>query len=699
MKEFKTEIGGKTLRFEVGKFALQTNASVIVRYGDTVVLVTLVMSDQARDEVNYFPLMVDYEEKLYAAGKIKGSRFIKREGRPSDEAVTNARMVDRVVRPLFNQNIKEDIQIIVEVLCYDGENDADVLAIIGASAAAAISDLPFSPVVAASRVGIMDGELVLNPMTEAKEKSELDLVVASSEEKVLMIEAGASEVSEEKFLEAVKFAKEHNRKIIELIAELAREVGKEKIVIEDQKLDEAVLIKIEEKAIPAFEEILYLSKKQDRKKQLKKYADSLSKEIYDSFSGEDEEKNKLLKRLIPDHIYSLAEDIIKRNILKENKRIDGRKLDEVRPLTIEVGLLPRTHGTGHFKRGETQVLTVATLGSPGAEQIVDDMEDEYKKRYMHHYNFPPFSVGEVKPLRGPSRRDIGHGMLAEKALERLIPGKEDFPYTIRLVSEVFGSNGSSSMAATCGSSLALMDAGVPISSHVSGVAMGLVQDNQGNFKVLTDLQDLEDSKGGMDFKIAGTKKGITAVQLDVKNDGLTDEVIEATVAQNTKARHEMIDKMSKVIAKSREELSPYAPRIISFKINPDKIRDVIGPGGKQINEIIDATGVEIDIEDDGMVLVTSTDEEGSKKAVNWIKDLTREARVGEVYDGKVVRIESFGAFVELFPGCDGMIHISKLSKKRVNKVEDVVKMNDKVKVKVAEIDGLGRVNLVLINKL
>ncbi|MBU1166841.1 polyribonucleotide nucleotidyltransferase [Patescibacteria group bacterium] len=694
MHTYECELGGRTLKFETGKLALQANASITVTYGETVVLVTVVRSDTVRSEVSYFPLMVDYEEKLYAAGKIKGSRFIKREGRPSDEAVTNARMMDRVIRPLFDQRMREDIQVVAEVLCYDGENDADVVAIMGASAAAAISDLPFEPVVSASRVGLIDGEFVANPSKEDQVKSDLDLVVASSQEKVVMIEASAAEVEAEKFIEAVKFAKKQNQAVIDLIVKMVTDIGKEKAVIEVDELPAEVKETVYNDIKPALEELLYLSEKQDRKKGLKKFIEEKTAFFVDNHQNEEEKE--LLKSLLPDFIFKVAEEVIQKNILENDKRIDGRGLTEIRPLDIEVEMLPRTHGTGYFKRGETQVLTVATLGGPGAEQIIDDMETEYKKRFMHHYNFPPFSVGEVQPLRGPSRRDIGHGMLAENALRRLMPSREDFPYTIRLVSEVFGSNGSSSMAATCGSSLALMDAGVPLKKHVAGVAMGIVQDKEGHYKVLTDLQDLEDSDGGMDFKVTGTKDGITAVQLDVKSDGLTDDMVRDTVLQNKTALIEIIGKMEAVIPAAKADLSPYAPRIVTFKINPDKIRDVIGPGGKMINEIINETGVEIDIEDDGTVMVTSVDQGASKDAISRIEALTKEAKVGEEYDGKVVRIESFGAFVELFPGTDGLIHISKLSKDRVDKVEDVVKMGDSVKVKVIEIDNMGRVNLMLL---
>lgn len=697
MHTYECQIGGKTLTFSVGRFARQANAALTVQYGETVVMMTITKSDSVRPGVNYFPLMVDYDEKLYAAGKIKGSRFIKREGRPSDEAVTNARMIDRALRPLFDQRIKEDLQVIATVLSYDEENDSDILGIIGGAAVAAISDIPFEPVISATRVGRINGEWVVNPSIEAKSKSDLDLVVASSAEKVIMLEGDAAEISEEDFIAAVEFGKKQNRVVIETIQKMVQEIGKEKFTVDVTELPEELKADIKSFASPKLEDVLYLSKKQDRKKGLKNALSELTEELVEKYADQYEDLADELPGLMKDYMMSVAEELITQNILDDAKRIDGRALDEVRPLEVDSGILPRPHGTGYFMRGETQVLTVATLGAPGAEQIVDAMEEEFKKRYMHHYNFPPYSVGEVAPLRGPSRRDIGHGALAEKAIERLIPEKEEFPYTIRLVSEVLGSNGSSSMAATCGSSLALFDAGVPMKKHVAGVAMGIAQDGE-RYEILTDLQDLEDSEGGMDFKIAGTTDGITAVQLDLKSDGIDADMVRDTVMQNKQAREHLISAMTQAISQPREELSPYAPRISKVQINPEKIRDLIGPGGKMINEIIEKTGVEIDIEDDGLVMVTSTNEEASAKALELIDNVTKEAQVGETYVGKVTRTMDFGAFVEIFGNTEGLIHISKLSKKRVNKVEDVVKVGDTVEVKVIEIDDLGRINLMLISK-
>ena len=691
-KTFETEIGGKKLIIGAGRFAQQANGSVTVQYGDTKVLATAVISEGMREEVDYFPLMVDYEEKLYAAGKIKGSRFIKKEGRPSDEAVISSRVIDRALRPLFPQHIRNDIQVIVDVLSFDEENDPDIPALIAASCALTISDIPFSQTMAAVRVGQIDGEWVLNPTFEARKKSVLDLILAvTGEGKIIMVEAGAKEVDEETFLAAVEFGEKQVKKVIDLITKVQKKIGKEKKDLPAPEIDAKLKQKVEKLASTKLNDILFAEQKAERKKIIYDLGDEIATQLAEEF-GEDQKTN------IKNIYFATLERLVSEGVFKEEKRIGGRKMEEIRTLDIEAGALPRIHGSGYFMRGETQVLTIATLGSPGKEQIIDGMEEEFKKRFMHHYNFPPFSVGEVRPLRGPSRRDIGHGALAEKALEAVVPDKKDFPYTIRLVSEVLGSNGSSSMAATCGSSLALMDAGVPIKKAVAGIAMGLVQNDSGDYKILTDLQDLEDTEGGMDFKIAGTVDGITVVQMDTKTHGLTDDMVVDTVKQAKKARLELLEAMNKVIDKPRPELSKYAPRIEIFKINPEKIRDVIGPGGKMINEIIDETGVEIDIEDDGSVTITSVSGESMQKARSWIEELTKEAEVGVEYTGKVVKIMDFGAFVELFPGTDGMIHISKLSRQRVNRVEDVVKVGDTVKVKVIEIDDMGRVNLALISK-
>lgn len=697
-KVFETEIGGKTFSLETGVLAQQANASVVCRYGDTVVLATAVVASGQRDGIEYLPLMVDYEERLYAAGKIKGSRFIKREGRATDEAVLTARLIDRAVRPLFDDAMRNDIQVILTVLSIDQENDPDIPALIAASAVLHASSIPWQGPIAGIRIGRINGEWVINPSYEARSKSELDLVVAGTHDKVIMIEAGAVEVSEDVMAQAVEFSMKHLGKICAFVEEYRAAVGQEKKSYrveadegEDtltQDLLDSVQGWLKEKA-PEYLTTGIKETKQSRKAAAARMKDALEAYLLEKQVGK--EKRKKAADLVDEY----AEAEVTRAILEEEKRVDGRALDQIRPLVSEVGLLPRTHGSGLFSRGETQVLSIVTLGSPGDEQTLDGMEVAGKKRYMHHYNFPPYSVGEVKPLRGPGRREVGHGALAEKALLPVLPSKEDFPYTIRVVSEVLGSNGSSSMGSTCGSTLALMDAGVPISAPVAGIAMGLASREDGAYKVLTDLQDLEDGKGGMDFKIAGTKKGITAIQLDTKTNGLTMEIVRETLTAGHAARVRILEVMGLAIASPRPELSKYAPRIISFMINPEKIRDVIGPGGKIINEIIDKTGVQIDIEQTGQVMVTSTSEEGSAEAVAWIKRLTREVKVGEIFEGRVTRIMDFGAFVEVLPRQEGLIHISELAPYRVRQVTDIVKLGQVIPVKVIGIDEQNRINLSL----
>ncbi|EKD33396.1 MAG: hypothetical protein ACD_76C00039G0002 [uncultured bacterium] len=697
---FDIEWGGRPLSIEVGKFAGQTNGSCVVRYGETTVLATAVMSQTKREGIDFFPLIVDYEEKLYAAGRIKGSRFIKQEGRPSDEAILTARFVDRAIRPLFDKQMRNEVQVIITVLSFDGINDPDLPALIGASCALHISDIPWNGPVGAIRIGKIGDEWVINPSYEALEKSEMDISFSTYKDKVIMIEAGAKESPENSVVEALKFGKKHAKTVVDLIEKVRKETGKEKVDVMSPQTDaerelEAIRVKVEELSEPfvcaKVQELMFTTpqaKKTDRQKQKNAIAKALKEHLAEN-------------QILPEHIgfgtASITEIIereVSRTIVKENKRVDGRSITDVRELFIEVGVIPRVHGNGHFKRGDTQVLSTTTLGAPGDEQTLDSMETVGKKRYMHHYNFPPFSVGEVKPLRGPGRRDIGHGALAEKALRTVIPSKEEFPYTIRVVSEVLSSNGSSSMGATCGSTLALMDAGVPITAPVAGVAMGLAQDFKGGWKVITDLQDLEDGIGGMDFKITGTHKGITAIQMDTKTDGLTDEIIAQTFAQAKDGRLKILSAMEAVIAEPRKELSPYAPRIITIKIHPDKIREVIGPGGKIINEIIDKTGVTaIDIEQDGSVFITSLQAEGAIKAQEWIERITKDVEVGVQYKGKVTRLMDFGAFVEVLPGKEGLVHISEMAPYRVNKVQDIVKMDDEVNVIVTEIDGQGRTNL------
>ena len=700
-KKFEIEIGGKTLSLEVGKLALQANASVVCSYGETVVLATVAASSTPRDGINFLPLMVEYEERLYAAGKIKGSRFIKREGRATDEAILTARLVDRSIRPLFDDAIRHDIQVILTVLSVDQENDPDIPALIGASAALMMSEVPWEGPLAGVRIGRINGEWVINPSYEAREKSDLDLVVAGTDSKILMIEAGASEVPEDVVAQAMEFSLKHLGKACSFLKDFQKECGllkKPFIVAQAAAEDEEVALTQE--VIDAVQAWLkektsaYLTTgtketKQSRKAAVAKLKIDLDEHLKSQQIGK--EKRKKLVALVD----AYAESEVTRAIIEEAKRVDARALDQIRALSAEVGVLPRTHGSGLFARGETQVLSVVTLGSPGDEQTLDGMEGAGKKRYMHHSNFPPYSVGEVKPMRGPGRREVGHGALAEKALMPVIPSKEEFPYTIRVVSEVLGSNGSSSMGSTCGSTLALMDAGVPIKAPVAGIAMGLASNEKGEYKVLTDLQDLEDGDGGMDFKVAGTRTGITAIQMDTKTKGLSVQIMQETLKQAHVARLKILDVMESVLAAPRAELSKYAPRIMSFMINPERIRDVIGPGGKIINEIIDATGVSIDIEQNGLVMITSTNEENGAKAFEWVKRLTREVKVGEIFEGRVTRIMDFGAFVEILPRQEGLVHISELAAQRVNKVTDIVKVGQVISVKVIQIDDQNRINLSL----
>lgn len=692
IQRFELPFGGKNLIIESGKFALQASGSVTCRYGDTIVLATVTLAEKPRKEIDYFPLMVDYQEKLYAAGKIKTSRFIKREGKPSDEAIISGRVIDRSIRPLFPSHIVNDIQVVIDVLCVDGENDSDIPSIVGASAALAISDIPCD-LVGACRIGRIGGEWVLNPSFEARKKSGLDLIVSATADKVVMLGGEAKEISEKDFSEALMFAKKHIKKIVYFISDIQKKIGEKKRNFPKPEIDQKILQEVKKLSSEKINKILFIEKKQDRKKEIAKLEDEIADKLLAKF-GEDEKKEKVIRQ----NFKETLEEFVRDKVLKEEQRIGGRKLDEIRPLEAQVAILPRTHGSGYFMRGETQVLTVATLGAPSSEQIIEDMEEEYKKRFIHHYNFPPYSVGEVKPLRGPSRRDIGHGALTEKALKNLVPQKETFPYTIRLVSEVLASNGSSSMASVCAASLALMDAGVPIKAQCAGIAMGLCSDEKGNYKILTDLQDLEDTKGGMDFKIAGTAKGITACQLDTKTHGLSDEIVSKTILQAKKARAQILEKMNSVLSHPRPELSPYAPRIITLHINPEKIRDVIGPGGKMINEIIDATGVEINIEDDGLVEITSVDEKAAQKACDWVKEIVKEIKVGEVFNGKITKIVNFGVFVEIQPRTEGLIHVSNLKTKGIYDLNRAFDIGDIIQTKVLEIQPDGKIRLGLVKE-
>jgi len=698
VKTFQTEWGGRTLTIETGRFAHQADASCTVTYGETVVLATAVMSSEQRG-LPFFPLMVDYEEKYYAAGKIKGSRFIKKEGRPSDQAVLAGRMIDRGLRPLFDDSIRNDIQVITSVMSFDEENDPDVLAIIAASCVLHISRIPWDGPLAGVRVGRKDGEWLLNPTYAEREKSEMDFVISATSERLLMIEADAKQVGDDVMGDAIEYGMSQVGVIVDLIEEVRKEVGAEKVTAESLSTmspdDIAMKAKVEALALPfieaATEKYFFgepLARKVDRavargiiKKELSEFLVSEGIDEADVHFG-------------TGIIYGAIEDVISAQILKSDRRVDGRKMDEIRALSADAGIVPRTHGSALFSRGETQIFSTVTLAGPGAEQVIDTMEMDIKIGYMHHYSFPPFSVGEAKPMRGPGRREIGHGALAEKALIPVLPEKLDFPYTIRVTSETMGSNGSSSMGSVCGSTIALMDAGVPLKAPVAGLAIGLASTpDMKTWKVFTDLQDLEDGQGGMDFKVAGTRNGVTAVQLDTKTIGIDMEIVREAFKQAKVAREQILDVIDTEISSPREELSVYAPRIVSFKIDPDKIRDVIGAGGKIINEIIAETGVEIDIEDDGTVAVTSKTAEGMDRAVEWIKQLTADAEVGKTYKGKVVRLMDFGAFVEILPGKDGMVHISELAPWRVDKVTDIVKEGQEVFVKVIEIDSMKRVNL------
>ena len=685
-KVFKTEWAGRSLTIETGQLAKQANGAVLVRYGDTVVLSTAVASKEPRDG-DFFPLTVNYEEKMYAAGKIPGG-FKKREGRPRDEATLTARLIDRPIRPLFPKGYRHDVQIMNTVLSADPDCSPEMAAMIGSSMALSVSDIPFQGPIAGVNVGYIDGTYVINPTLEQKEVSRLDLEVAGHKDAVNMVEAGASEITEQEMLEAIFFGHEEIKRLVafqEEVVEHIQPVKKEFIPVErDEELVQRVKSLTEEKGL---KETVLTFDKQQRDENL----DALKAEIATEFVDEADPENELLI----DEVYAILNDLVKeevrRLIADEKIRPDGRKPDEIRPLESEVGLLPRAHGSGLFTRGQTQALSVLTLGALGDYQLIDGLGPEIEKRFMHHYNFPNFSVGETGPVRAPGRREIGHGALGERALRYIIPDTTEFPYTIRIVSEVLESNGSSSQASICGSTLALMDAGVPIKAPVAGIAMGLVT-REDSYTILTDIQGMEDALGDMDFKVAGTKEGITAIQMDIKIDGLTREVIEEALEQARQGRLAIMDHMLQTIDQPRSELSAYAPKVEIMHIKPEKIRDVIGPGGKKINEIIDETGVKLDIEQDGTIFIGAVDQEMINRAREIINEITREAEVGQVYHAKVKRIEKYGAFVELFPGKDALLHISQISKDRINKVEDVLKIGDTIEVKITEIDKQGRVN-------
>ena len=702
-KQFSLEWGGKTLSVEIGKLAKQANGSCVVRYGDTMVLVTATMSSGSREGIDFLPLSVECEERLYAAGKIKSSRFLKREGRPTDDANVVGRMIDRSIRPLFNSKIRNEIQVVFTTLAFDKENDYDIPAMVGASIALGISDIPWDGPVAGIRVGRVGGEWVINPSYEARDKSDIDVVIVGTPSLTTMVEAESNEAKEEDVMNGMRFGAKHLTEIQAFIEKIVAEIGKPKRSVneligldeETAKEKEALIAKSREFIFPKIREYLFATPKAtkgERRDAKVALAHTLDEYLKTEQVGKDKRKWAL------DAMQKWVEEVVSQIILDEGKRCDGRALDEIRELSAEVALLPRVHGSGLFSRGETQILSTVTLGAPSDVQLVDSMEFSEKRRYFHHYNFPPYSVGETGRFGGGGRREVGHGGLAERALIPVLPPKEVFPYTIRVVSETMGSNGSSSQGSICGSTLALMDAGVPITKPVAGIAMGIATDPNdiNRYKIITDLQDLEDGVGGMDFKIGGTRDGITSIQMDTKTKGLTWQIVEETLTKAKTARLQILDVMAKAIAAPRPELSPYAPRIIIIKINPELIRNVIGPGGKVINDIIEKTGVQIEVENDGTVTITSANLEGLEAAKKRVEDLTRELKPGEFFPaGKVTRILDFGAFVEVLPGQEGMVHISELAPQRVDKVTDVVKVGDIIPVVVIKIDELGRVNLSL----
>jgi polyribonucleotide nucleotidyltransferase len=697
--EREIEIGGRRLILQAGKVARQAGGSVLVRYGDTVVLVTATMAREIREGIDFFPLTVDYEERLYAVGRIPGG-FIKREGRPSEKAILSARLIDRPIRPLFPKGFRNEVQVVATVLSVDQDNAPEVTALIGASAALHLSEIPFGGPIGGVIVGLVNGQFVFNPTLDQAQTNQLHLVVAGTEEAVMMVEAGAREVPEELILEGIAFGHEKVKEIVNFIKSFREEaltlgLARPKIEPVIQGVDPAV----EQAVAPVAEEKIRAAvrrcvEERMEKKEREKFFEELRAELLQTYLETFPEGEKSIAGVLD----ALEKKVVRELITKEKIRIDGRALDEIRPLTIEVGLLPRTHGSALFRRGQTQVLSTVTLGPISDEQILDGLDAEESKRFMHHYNFPPYSTGEVRPIRSPGRREIGHGALAERALEAVVPGEDVFPYTIRIVSEVLESNGSTSMGSVCGSCLALMDAGVPIKAPVAGVAMGLVKEGD-EVAVLTDIQGIEDQLGDMDFKVAGSEKGVTALQMDIKIPGVTGEILARALAQARAGRLFILKKMLEVIPTYRQELSPYAPRIIHTVIDPDKIRDVIGPGGKIIRKIIEETNAEIDIEDDGRVFIAAVDPKGGQRALEIIESLTKEVVTGAVYTGRVTRVTDFGAFVEIVPGVlglpgkEGLVHISQLAHQRVNRVEDVVKEGDTVVVKVLGYDNQGRLRL------
>lgn len=689
-----TDLGGRTLSFEVGRFAQQATSAVVGRYGDTMVLVTVVESTP-RADLDYFPLSVEYMEKLYAGGRIKGSRWVKREGRPSDDAILKGRLIDRSIRPLFPKGYKNEVQVVITVLSVDGENDPDIVALNTVSAALAISRLPWQGPIVGLRIGYVQTNqeqtavaptFVTNPTFAELEYSELDLVVSQTKEKTVMLEAGANQIQEETFLKAIEHAQKEAKLVFEIIEKLVKEVGKKKTEAAEEELNKTLVAEVEKEYKKEIEELVFkLAAKEGQSEDLTLLAESFVEKF-----GETYAKEEVLKAL--DKVFKKT---VRRLVLEKDIRADRRKLDEIRPISIEVGILPRTHGSAIFTRGQTQALTITTLGIPSLEQYVEKMEGEETKRYMHHYFMPPYSLGEAGRIGTPSRREIGHGALAERAIIPVLPSDEDFPYAIRVVSEIMSSNGSTSMASTCGSTLSLMDAGVPILEPVAGIALGLVTDGD-KYKVLTDIVGIEDFCGDMDFKVAGTKNGITAVQLDVKIDGLIMSMIAQTLQRGKEARLTILEKMITAIAAPRSQISRFAPKVKMVQIPQDKIGEVIGPGGRVIRQIMAETNTQLDVSDDGIVSISGVDQESVEKAGSWVTMLTREIKPGEEFEGEVKRILNFGAFVEFLPGREGMVHVSQMAQGFVKNASDVVAVGQKVKVKVLEIDQQGRINLTMI---
>lgn len=681
---YSFELAGRPLTFEIGELAKQANASVLVRYGDTVVLSTCVASKEPKD-IDFFPLTIGYEERLYAVGKVPGG-FIKREGRPSEHAILAGRLIDRPIRPLFPDGFRNDVQVINYVMSVDHNNSPEVSAMIGSSLSLSISDIPFEGPIAGVIVGRVNGEFVLNPTVEQLENSDIDLTVAGTKDAVNMVEAGAKEVPEEVMLEAIMFGHDAIKQIIAFQEQIVAEIGKEKMELNLYEIDADINARVREMAEADMLAAIQVVEKHARQEAI----DAVNKRVLEVFEAEEVTEKEL--KQVKEVLNKIVKEEVRRLITDEKVRPDGRKIDEIRPLSSRVDLLPRTHGSALFTRGQTQALSICTLGALNEHQMLDGLEVEETKRFMHHYNFPPFSVGETGRYGAPGRREVGHGALGERALKQVMPSEKEFPYTVRLVSEVLESNGSTSQASICASTMALMAAGVPIKAPVAGIAMGLVKKGE-NYTVLTDIQGMEDHLGDMDFKVAGTAQGVTALQMDIKIEGLSREILEEALQQAKVGRMQILNHMLGTIAETREDLSAYAPKIKVMTIKVDKIRDVIGPGGKQINEIIDKTGVKIDIEQDGTVYILHDNTENINQAVAMIEDIVREVEVGKIYLGKVVRIEKFGAFVEIFPGQDGLVHISQLAEERVAKTEDVVNVGDQIHVKVTEIDDRGRVNL------